>query len=402
MARQERAAGKAGLAFAVVVLMTVGAIGVVFEVPHYTTVARTSESTAVSTGHVPSVSSVEIANVTIARDPYFYPSNMAVDANTSRIYVLDGTDNVTVVDAQNYTAIGRIVLPGSPSSGMAFDSKSNMIFVSTWGCTNEVNVSNSCETYTVWPNGGIVEIDGNNDTIVGEIPITVDLLTVDPITGVLYGTPDSNSGSNLLAIDGQTGSLIANISLGAYAQSIALDSKTDVVYVSTCKGILGCGGGEVLGINGAALHLVQFVVPLNVNFVTNLVVDAATDTVYILGTQANLTLYSIDGSSGAILYASAIGPCGTGAEVLTINPTFDQLYFVSDSYFVVIDAASGSIVNMLSSSGAQNVVASPNGLYAYLAMEVGSQQFGYLLVIPSAINGSYVNISLLPITGCLP
>jgi hypothetical protein len=139
-----------------------------------------------------------------------------------------------------------------------------------------------------------------------------------------------------------------------------------------------------------------------VNFLTNLVVDSATDTVYTLGTEANLTLYSIDGSSGAIRYASAIGPCGSGAEVLTINPASDQLYFISYSYFVVIDAASGSIVSMLSSSGAQGILVSPNGLYAYLAMEARSQQFGYLLVIPSATNGNYVNIGLLPISGCFP
>jgi hypothetical protein len=250
MVRREGATGEAGLAFAVVVLVTVAAIGLVLDTPHYPTVARTSESTVASTGPVPSVSSIELANVTVARNPYFYPDDMSIDANTSRIYVSDGTNNVTVVDAQNYTAIGRIVLPGSPSSGMAFDSKSNTIFVSTWACTNESNVTNSCESYTFWPNGGIVEIDGNNDTIVGKIPIMVDSLIVDPITGVLYGTSDGNTASNLLAINGYTGSLIANVSLGAWAQSIAMDSKTNVVYVSTCKGILGCGGGEILGING--------------------------------------------------------------------------------------------------------------------------------------------------------
>jgi DNA-binding beta-propeller fold protein YncE len=147
----------------------------------------------------------------------------------------------------------------------------------------------------------------------------------------------------------------------------------------------------------------QFTVPLNVNFLSNVVVDPETNTVYILGTLENVTLYSIDATSGAIRYASALAPCGAGAGTLAVNTASNQLYFVSNAYFAVIDATERRIVNMLSSPGTWGVAVSPDGSYAYLAIEAGNEQFGYLLVIPSTTGGSYVNLTTLAEGGgCLP
>jgi hypothetical protein len=410
MAYQGMAIGKTTAVIAVIVLVTVAAIGIVLLVPQASTNSATSTptmvstSTAVSTGPVPSVSNVEVANVTVTQTPLFVPGGMAIDSNTSAIYVSDGTDNLTVVDASTYTAVDTITLPGSPDYGwgpIAIDSESNMIYVSTWGCTNEANVSNSCVPYGSMPTWGIVEIDGHNNTIVGKIPVTVDLLTVDSSTGILYGTV----GNDLLAIDEHSGSVIGNLSLGASPQSIAVDAKTNMVYVDGCKQpSLGCIGGELLGIGGAHDD-VQFTVPLNVDFLSNVVVDANTNTVYLLGTSENATLYSIDGTSGAVGYASAIAPCGAdaGGVTLAMNTASNQLYFVSNSYFAVIDATTGRIVNMLSSPGTWDVAVSPDGSNVYLAIEAGNEQFGYLLVIPSTTGENYVNLTTLAgHGGCLP
>lgn len=410
MAYQGMAIGKASAAIAVVVLVTIAAIGIVLLVPQASTNSATSTPTlvstsiVVSTGPVPSVSSAEIANITVTRTPLFVPGGMELDSNTSTIYVGDGTDNLTVVDASTHKAIETITLPGSPADGwgpIAVDSESNMIYVSTWGCTNEANVSNSCQGYSSIPPWGIVEIDGLDNKIVGRIPVSVDLLTVDSSTGILYGT----TGTILLAIDERSGSIIGNLSLGASPQSIAADAKTNMVYVDGCKqSSLGCIGGELLGIGGAHDD-VKFTVPLDDNFLSNVVVDPNTNTVYTLGTQENATLYSIDGTSGTIRYASAIAPCGAdaGGVTLAMNTASNQLYFVSNSYFAVIDATTGRIVNMLSSPGTWDVAVSPDGSNVYLAIEAGNQQFGYILVIPSAMGESYVNLTTLAGGGgCAP
>jgi DNA-binding beta-propeller fold protein YncE len=390
-------------AIAIIVLLTVATAGYVFLVPRQGAKSTTftlavSTSTAVSTGPIPSVSSFEVANVTVTRNPYFWPQGIAVDANTSMIYIPDGTDNVTVVNASTYGVVGTITLPGSPTSGIVVNPETNMIYVAASGCTNEVNVSKSCQGYKVWPSAGIVEIDGENDSIVGGIPISVDHLAVDPTTGVLYGA----IGEYLLSIDAQSGSLIANTSLGAEITNIAVDVKTNLVYASTCKILsLGCDGPEFFGIDGSS-HQVQFSIPRDFE---NIAVNPSTNAIYAVAIERNLTFLSINGGSGVTRYSSSIAACGLGAGGITLalDAATNQVYVTASGYLLTIDASNGQAVNMLSAPGALHVAVSPDGADAYLAMEAASEKFGYLFVLPSATGESYVNSSALqPGGGCAP
>jgi DNA-binding beta-propeller fold protein YncE len=212
-----------------------------------------------------------------------------------------------------------------------------------------------------------------------------------------------------LAIDSRKGSVIANTSLGAYPLSLAVDSDTNMVYVGACEQIsLPCIGAEMLSVNGTS-HEVQSVVPLNfdaLNF--NVVVDQATNTVYIMGEDgSNLVLASIDGVSGAVKYLSALGAscAGAGGGTLAINTASDQVVasFDGQEFLLFIDGPSGRIVNMVNASrGVYDVAFNPSNSQAYLTMEAQREGFGYLLVLPATMNQSYVDSSLLPGGICLP
>jgi DNA-binding beta-propeller fold protein YncE len=367
-------------------------------VPRSSPSHTTSTSAAVSTGPIPSASSFEVANVTVTRNPYFWPQGIAIDAKTSTIYVPDGTDNVTVVNASTYNVVGTITLPGSPRSGIAIDPETNMVYVSAYGCTDENNVSNNCQEYTDWPNAGIVEINGSNDSIVGEIPVGVDYLAVNPSTGILYGA----TGEHLLSIDEHTGAIIANTSLGGQIANIAVNVKINMVYAATCKILsLNCEGPEFLGIDGLS-HKVRFSIPKDFE---DIAVDPSADTVYATAIDENLTLLSINGGSGAMQYSSSIAACGVGAGGMTVayNAASNQVYITASNYLLAVDAATGRAVNMLSAPGAVSVAVSPDGVDVYLAMEAQSEKFGYLFVLPSATGESYVNSGALqPSGGCSP
>jgi hypothetical protein len=395
LARNCRAISTTSAAIGVVVLLIISAAGYAF------LALRASTSTAVSTGPLPSASSFEIANITVARVPYYGPEGIAANANTGRIYVTDGTNNVTIVDSSNYSVVGKITLPGSPRSGITVDSQRNMVYVSTWGCTNKLNVTNSCQAYKSWPSGGIVEINGASDKIVGNIPIGVDRLAVNPITNILYGVV----GQNLLSIDGNSRSLVANTSLGVDIGDIAVNAKTNMVYAIACKiASLGCIGGELIGLDGLS-NKERFSVPLNYNFIQGLVVDSTANTVYTVAVQRNMTLLSINGGSGAIQYSSNIAACGVGAggTTLAFDSATNRLYITASGYLLEINAANGGAVNMISASGATRVAASPDGTHVYLLLEHQTEQFGYLLVLPNATGNNYVNSSMLKSSGgCMP
>jgi hypothetical protein len=356
----------------------------------------------ISTGPVPSVSTFGIANVTVTKNPYFHPVEVFENPNTSKLYVPDGTDNVTIVDSSTYAVVGTITLPGSPQSGIAIDSEKNMLYVSILPCNQNPNASNACQPgFGLTMRGGIVKIDGSNDAIVGEFPSGVDFLAVNPTAGVLYG----GTGVHLLSINERTGSLIYNTSLGATIGSMALDSKTNMLYVTACKGgFLACIGAELLGVDGSS-GKVRFSLPLNSSFIDGVVVNPITNTVYTVAILKNLSLLSINGASGVIQYSSNIAACGVaaGGVKLALDTASNRVYMTASGYLLTADAAAGRAVNMLSAPGAWNVAVSPNGANVYLAMEAGNQRFGYLFVLPGDTGESYVNSSALqPGGGCFP
>jgi hypothetical protein len=406
--------------FVVGILVGAGILYIVaspFAGGHTETITETATETstitktaAVSTE--PSISNVLVANVTIGG----YPGEIAVNANAGRIYVSDLFANaMTVVSASNHSVMGTITLPGTPTFGIAIDPTRDMVYVPVSGCTNELNVSNSCDSPSgIASRGGIVAINGTTDKITDEYYFNVDRLAIDQSTDVLYGTIGNlNSGSNssgfLLAIDARSGLLIANTTLSAYPLDVETNAKTNMVYVAACKQIsLPCVGAEVLTINGSS-HMLQSVTPLNfdaLNF--NLVVDPSNNVVYTMGEDGeNLTLVSVDGTSGRIMYSRAIGSscAGGGGGTLALSTAYDQIYasFDSNQFFLVIDASSGQIMNMLFTPEAITYSAfNPSTLQAYATTEAQHENVGYLLILPGMLNESYVNASLLQLGICLP
>ena len=436
MTQPRRGIGTIAIGIVVIAIILIAAVGVISLTSQPSKVATTSSSTTASEassssssagqtmttstststqptgGTEPSISSVLAANVTISG----FPGEIAVNPNTNRIYLSDVFANeLTILDASTHSVMGTITLPGTAQSGLAVDTTSNTVYVPVAGCTNELNASNSCDSGPGRAGqGGIVAINGTTDSVIGEYHFDVGALAVDPSTGGLYGISENTGLSSqasgfLLEINGVSGSLIANISLGAGPLNLAVNVKTNMVYVTACKEIpLSCLGAEVLLVNGAS-HSLQSATPLNFNALNfNMVVDPSTNTVYTMGEDGpNLTLVAMDGSSGKVDYSQAVGSscAGAGGGTLTINTASGLIYAAFDSqlFFLVISASTGQTVNMLSTPAwFQAATFNPATSQAYMTSEGQNQKVGYLLIVPGVLNESYVNISLLQLGICLP
>ncbi len=164
------------------------------------------------------VSVVETANVTIGGSP----RTIAVNPNAGRVYVADWfSKTLTVVDASSHSVIAHIILPAANNNAIAFDYNANMIYVLV--------------------EGGVAEIDGSTNKVVGELPLNLGpgALAYDPSTHVIYGSSPpqpQNMNQSLVGVDVRTGSIVANISLGFWADSLALNPKTHMVYAAGCAG----------------------------------------------------------------------------------------------------------------------------------------------------------------------
>jgi len=353
---------------------------------------------------IPTLSNVELANETIGG----YPGNIDVNTNFSKIYVSDLFANkLTALNASTGAILDTIQLPGTASAEIAIDQKNNVVYAPVAGCINDSNATNSCSSNSSSITmGGIVKINGNDDSIMGEIPIYVNELVFNQNTETLYGI----SSNHLLAINSLTDELIGNISLNEESVSFALNPKTNVLYVAVCQLSLACGNAELLKINGTSLNIMSIISLSNfdaINF--PVIINLNTNTVYVLGESgASMTLVVIDGNSFKVEYSSNIASscAGAGGGTLAISSESNKLYaaFAGQSYFLVIDLTDGHVVNMVGAgNGLQSVAFDSNTSRIYLTMENSQNlNLGYLLTLPSLENTSYVDTSLLPRGTCVP
>lgn len=330
-----------------------------------------------------------------------YPARIAVDSNT--VYITDlFLNKVTVVNSRTDKVVTDITLPGSPSFGIAFDPFTNLVYVPHLRCVNLVNVSNSCNSPAHSTNAAIAEIDAGTNKVVGEIKLDVSSLAVNVDSNVLWAISDPASPEYLYAIDAQSGSLLANISLGATPFSVSVNPNTNMVYLAGCKSVpLPCLGAEIIMVNGAN-YKIQSSVSLSsfdaLNF--GAVVDPTNNVIYTIGEARNLTFVAIDGSSGSVLYSSDLaGSCaGAGGGSLAVNTFTNQVYVSSyQPYFLVLNGTNGKIANMLKITNSPYVVfdSSTNGVYLTTSNS--------LEIFPAnVITSGPVNSSVLPQNECFP
>jgi len=223
--------------------------------------------------------------------------------------------------------------------------------------------------------------------------------------GIFYVNPSGY----LLSINERSGAVVANVSLKAYPFGLAINQKSNMLYVSACQQVsFICAGTEILIINGSS-HGVQSRVSLPF-YALNLpvvAVDSDTDTVYTIGEEANLTLVAFDGASGALEYSTNLeGSCGgAGGGEIAMNAQANELYVAFDiqQLFLVINATTGHIQDMLvTSQGIEGLAFDSSTNQVYITTHEGNTGQGDFVILPGSAGGQHVDFSLLRSGVCLP
>jgi hypothetical protein len=290
------------------------------------TLVSTSTLTSVLNGQPIPVGSVETADLLIGGPVAGAAQAIAVNPNASRIYVAGGS-SLTVIDASSNFVITTVALPASNFNGIVPDD-------------DEIAIDYSANIVYVSVQGGIAEVNGSTNTVVGELPLGLGPLAYDFYSGILYGAVNGT----LVGADVRTGQVVANISLGYGVINLAINPKTNMIYALGCTGSFVCGS-EASIVNGTSGTIVT-TVKLNSPGYETMTFDPSTNVIYISGSAQ---LVALNGTNGGTIFNVNSQTCGVILGMGDIPSSNRVLAVTQDSnYLLVYDGSSGALLNMYS------------------------------------------------------
>jgi YVTN family beta-propeller protein len=214
-----------------------------------------------------------IATIAVGNRPIY----LAVDPTTNRIYVSNQADDtVSVIDGTSNTVLA-VVNVGHFPNGIAVNPKTNTIYVAnlTSGTLSIIN-GTTLTTSTLW---------------LGPNPAKV---AVNTSTNRVYVTLENQNGA-LDVVDGRKHKIIASIGLPPFPLSVAIDRRSNQVYVADFL----CGCGQVSVIDGKTNEPVNTIALPGSSMVVGVAVDLKNEFGY--AADENSGFYVIDLASGNIL-----------------------------------------------------------------------------------------------------
>ena len=234
---------------------------------------------------------------------------LAVSETLNRAYVT----RTTGVDPNNgFRSVVLDVIDGNTNQVIA--SKTLLSFVG--GLPGNVAVDDSTHRIYVSANGKLFILSSDDNSTVATIPnlLTGGGLAANPVTHRVYVSGGAGFGGNNVAIvDGTSNSLVTTVSAGAVPGQIAINKKTNKIFVANTGA--GSVDNSVTVINGATDSVDTIFQNTNTNngdAVTSVAVDEATNTIYV-GDNADQTelkgrVTVFDGSNGY----NFVGQVGVG------------------------------------------------------------------------------------------
>jgi YVTN family beta-propeller protein len=324
----------------------------------------------------------------------YYPSTVAVNPVTNRIYVANqcgsdptcaGDGTVSVIDGVSNTVIATVTV-GSEPYGVAVNSVTNNIYVANY-CGTDL----SCNTYS----GTVSVIDGVNNTVTTTVNVGAGPAppVVNSVTNKIYvanscGTdsscpanPPYSGPGTVTVIDGVTNNP-TSVGVGVYPYGIDVNSVTNKIYVANnCGDDLNCQSKATMTvIDGQTLGTTD--VSIGGYYPYAIAVNSITNKIYVPADcsgdpscqgDPNGTVSMIDG--GTLAYTSV--PAGFGPDTMAVNSATNKIYVANEC---------GGDSSCQTFNGSVTVI--DGATLAFTNIGVGGDPYG--LAVNAATNRVYV------------
>ena len=257
---------------------------------------------------------------------------------------------------------------GGPSGGIAANPITNKIYVGVNQTVVVIDGKTQQVTATIDTGGGVgfvgvniltdriyasscnpsacnvAVINGRTDTVIANIPIFgenligVQGLAVNPVTNRIYASAADNQ--QLIAIDGKTDTVIAQVLVPSQPGGISVNPKTDRVYVA------GSGFPGLIMVFDGATNTQVASIPEDFG-VNNTAVNFVLDRAY--ATDSDKTIV-VDGATNQEV---ARIPGGPFATFIDVNPLNSKVYVVNagNGSVSIIDGKTNQVAQTLSIPG---------------------------------------------------
>ena len=219
---------------------------------------------------------IEIPNATLPAGP----STMAFNPNNNQLYVavvIADSGRLVVLDMVSMRVVGSIAVP---AQAVAYNPVTNMIYVCQEG-------------------GGLSVVNASTLGVVASLASGGAAVAVNPVTNTVY---EANDNGTVNVVNGSTNAISARINVGKFPDAIAVNSKTDTVYVANQ------GSNSLSVINGATNQVITTIpvgsspygVAVNPNTNMVFVSDSGSDSVVVIDGALNKPLYAIPTDPGPL------------------------------------------------------------------------------------------------------
>jgi YVTN family beta-propeller protein len=292
------------------------------------------------------------------------PASVAVNPQTGRVYVANGSDNtVSVVTTADDTVTATVPVGGVPYS-IAVNAVTNNAYVTTGIGGNGAHP------------GDLVVIDGANAVSAsralqqdGDGPHFGD--AVNTLTNTVYVT--HFYGGTVSEISASTLTTTAVFAAGPIVTSVAVNELTNTLYVANLD------NGTVTVINGVT-HRQIATIPVG-GRTGSIALDPSRRTAYV-ATDAN-TVAVIDTATNTVV---ATVPVGQGPGRIAVDPSAGVVYVPNsaDNTVSVIDQATNTVIATVAVGTAPNSVAVDPGTHTAYVTNNASNTVSVIRTIASA------------------
>lgn len=172
---------------------------------------------------------IEIRTLTRGKD--FSVASLSLDPAAHRLYAVSlSTSEVAIINTRTDEVEKVLAVPGARSAiGVSHDPKTGRIFVASQGSDN------------------LIVLDGNTGTVVADTPIGAGALNVvfDPVKRLVYV---ANRGAGTIGVTDVDGKIVANLGPAPMANHVSLGKNGVVFAVDKSAGVRGEDADTVLRI----------------------------------------------------------------------------------------------------------------------------------------------------------